>query len=82
MLSTVWLLKCASKIHVNDFTVISFCMFQNSIIVTGCTDGLVRVYDSRTGQCLKYEIYLICWTFNLLACRHCVLGRSMDTQAQ
>ena len=27
---------------------------QDGLIVTGCSDGLVRVFDSRTGQCIKY----------------------------
>jgi len=25
--------------------------------VTACSDSLVRVFDSRTGQCLMYEEY-------------------------
>lgn len=26
---------------------------QDGVIVTGCADGLVRVFDTRTGQCIK-----------------------------
>ena len=29
------------------------CVLQGGLIVTGCADGLVRVFDSRTGQCIK-----------------------------
>ncbi len=28
-------------------------LIQDGLIVTGSSDSLVRVFDSRTGQCLK-----------------------------
>ena len=32
---------------------------QDGLIVTGCSDGLVRVFDSRTGQCIKYGKHIL-----------------------
>ena len=31
---------------------------QDYIVVTACSDGVVRVYDAHSGQCIRYVISL------------------------
>ena len=35
--------------------------------MTGCSDGLVRVFQIRTGQCIKYVVYIACIQANVLS---------------
>lgn len=45
--------------RLSDICMIPSCSIQNDIIVTGCSDSVVRVYDVHSGQCLKYAETLV-----------------------
>lgn len=43
----------------DSYNIINAYLAQNDIIVTGCSDSVVRAYDVHSGQCLKYAETLI-----------------------